>query len=95
MNKPNPDDKIDIIPWLNGKEKEYSFKLSLNIKNIQSLKYLKDLILKTILSSKELNSLFSHLKFSQIHTLYNVKEIPLDETDIQYLKQDEIIFFHF
>ena len=95
MNKPNPDDKIDIIPWLNGKEKEYSFKLSLNIKNIQSLKYLKDLILKTILSSKELNSLFSHLKFSQIHTLYNVKEIPLDETDIQYLKQDEIIFFTF
>ena len=95
MNKSPSDNKIDIIPWLNGKEKEYSFKLSINLKNIQSLKYLKDLILKTIISTKELNSLFSHLKFSQIHTLYNVKEIPLDDTDIQYLKPDEIIFFTF
>ena len=95
MDKSTPDNKIDIIPWLNGKEKEYSFKLSINIKTIQNLKYLKDLILKTILSTKELNSIFSHLKFNQIHTLYNVKEIPLDETDIQYLKQNEIIFFTF
>ena len=95
MDKSTPDNKIDIIPWLNGKEKEYSFKLSINLKSIISLKYLKDLILKTIISTKELNSIFSHLKFSQIHTIYNVKEIPLDDTDIQYLKQDEIIFFTF
>ena len=95
MDKPTTDNKIDIIPWLNGKEKEYSFKLSINLKSIISLKYLKDLILKTIISTKELNSIFSHLKFSQIHTIYNVKEIPLDDTDIQYLKQDEIIFFTF
>jgi len=95
MDKSTSDNKIDIIPWLNGKEKEYSFKLSINLKSIISLKYLKDLILKTIISTKELNSIFSHLKFSQIHTIYNVKEIPLDDTDIQYLKQDEIIFFTF
>ena len=95
MDKSTADNKIDIIPWLNGKEKEYSFKLSINLKSIISLKYLKDLILKTIISTKELNSIFSHLKFSQIHTIYNVKEIPLDDTDIQYLKQDEIIFFTF
>ena len=95
MKKPISDNKIDIIPWLNGKEKEYSFKLSINLKSIQSLKYLKDLILKTIVSTKELNSLFSHLKFTQIHNLYNVKEILLDETDIQYLKPNEIIFFTF
>ena len=95
MDKSTSDNKIDIIPWLNGKEKEYSFKLSINLKSIISLKYLKDLILKAIISTKELNSIFSHLKFSQIHTIYNVKEIPLDDTDIQYLKQDEIIFFTF
>jgi len=95
MDKSTSDNKIDIIPWLNGKEKEYSFKLSINLKSIISLKYLKDLILKTIITTKELNSIFSHLKFSQIHTIYNVKEIPLDDTDIQYLKQDEIIFFTF
>ena len=95
MNKPSSVDKIDIIPWLNGKEKEYSFKLSINLKNSLSLNYLKELILKTIISSKELNSLFSHLKFSQVHTIYNSKEIPLDDTDIQYLKENEVIFFTF
>ena len=95
MEKINLKDKIDIILWLNGKEKEYSFKLTINSKNSLSLNYLKELILKTILSSKELNSIFSHLKFSQVHTIYNSKEIPLDDTDIQYLKENEIIFFTF
>jgi len=95
MNKPSSVDKIDIIPWLNGKEKEYSFKLTINLKNSLSLNYLKELILKTIISSKELNSLFSHLKFNQVHTIYNSKEIPLDDTDIQYLKENEVIFFTF
>jgi hypothetical protein len=30
MNQNNLDEKIEIILWLNGKEKEYSFKLALN-----------------------------------------------------------------
>mgnify|MGYP002626855795 CR=1 FL=1 len=95
MEKKSVEDKIEIIPWLNGKDKEYSFKLTINSIYSLSLKYLKELILKTILTSKELNSLFSLTKFSQIHTLYNDKEIPLDDTDIQYLKQGQIIFFTF
>ena len=95
MKKPSSANKIGIILWLNGKEKEYSFKLTLNIKNTLNLKYLKEIILKHIISTKELNSLFSHLKFNHIHTLYNVKEIPLDETDIQYLKDNDLIFFTF
>jgi len=95
MNRLKVCDKIEIILWLNGKEKEYSFKLTIEPKNITSLKYLKELILKTIITSKELNSIFSHIKFSQIHILYNEREIPLEDNDIQYLKQDEIIFFTF
>ncbi len=95
MNRLKIGDKIEIILWLNGKEKEYSFKLTIEPKNITSLKYLKELILKTIITSKELNSIFSHIKFSQIHILYNEREIPLEDNDIQYLKQDEIIFFTF
>ena len=95
MNRLKIVDKIEIILWLNGKEKEYSFKLTIEPKNIPSLKYLKELILKTIITSKELNSIFSHIKFSQIHILYNEREIPLEDNDIQYLKQDEIIFFTF
>jgi len=95
MNRLKVGDKIEIILWLNGKEKEYSFKLTIEPKNITSLKYLKELILKTIITSKELNSIFSHIKFSQIHILYNEREIPLEDNDIQYLKQDEIIFFTF
>ena len=95
MNRLKVGDKIEIILWLNGKEKEYSFKLTIEPKNIPSLKYLKELILKTIITSKELNSIFSHIKFSQIHILYNEREIPLEDNDIQYLKQNEIIFFTF
>ena len=95
MEKINLKDKIDIILWLNGKEKEYSFKLTINSKNSLSLNYLKELIVKKITSSKELNSIFSISDFTRVHTLYNEKEIPLDETDIQYLKQNEIIFFTF
>ena len=95
MEKINLKDKIDIILWLNGKEKEYSFKLTINSKNSLSLNYLKELIIKKISSSKELNSIFSISDFTRVHTLYNEKEIPLDETDIKYLKQNEIIFFTF
>ena len=91
----NFQDKIDIILWLNGREKEYSFKLTINSKQSLSLNYLKELIIKTIRSSKELTSIFSLSDYDEIHTLYNEKEIPIDETDIQYLKQDEIIFFTF
>ena len=91
----NFQDKIDIILWLNGREKEYSFKLTIDSKYSLSLKYLKELILKAIHSSKELTSIFSLSDYDEIHTLYNEKEIPIDETDIQYLKQDEIIFFTF
>ena len=96
MNSNNSNDNIDIILWLNGKEKEYSFKVNINLKNTISLKYFKELIVKKIISNKELNSLFSHLNTDiKICHLYNQKEILLEETDIQYLKQDEIIFFTF
>ena len=95
MNISNSEDKIDVIPWLNGKEKEYSFKLTINSKYSLSLNYLKELILKTILSCKELNSIFSIDNYTQIYTLYNEKEMVLDDKDIQYLKNNEIIFFTF
>ena len=95
MEKSNNKDKINIILWLNGKEQEYSFKLTINSKQSLSLNYLKELIIKTIRSSKELNSIFSLSDFTKVHTLYNSKEIPLDETDMQYLEQNEIIFFTF
>ena len=96
MNKNNSENSVDIILWLNGKEKEYSFKLTLTSKNSTSLKYLKELILKTITTNKELNKLFSNLSSNhQIHNLYNQKEILLDDADIQYLNQNEIIFFTF
>ena len=89
-------EKIEIILWLNGKEKEFSFKLTLDLKNNIDLKYLKELILKTISSKKELSATFSkcYQEF-QVYYLYNQKEILLEDSDIQYLKQDEIIFFTF
>ena len=98
MSKNHPDEKVDIILWLNGKEKEYSFKLSMNSKNNLNLKILKELIVKTIISNKELNAKFSHYCSDhqlQINYLYNQKEILLEDSDIQYLKPNEIIFFTF
>ena len=98
MNKSNSDEKVDIILWLNGKEKEYSFKLSISLKNNLNINYLKELIIKTIISNKELNTKFSHYFVghqTQIYHLYNQKEILLEDSDIQYLKQNEIIFFTF
>ena len=96
MKRSNSDEKIDIILWLNGREKEYSFKMTLTSKNNINLKYFKELIIKTIISKKELNTIFAHIyQDHQIHNLYNQKEIPLEDSDIQYLKQDEIIFFTF
>ena len=96
MKRNNSDEKIDIILWLNWREKEYSFKMTLTSKNNKNLKYLKELIIKTIISKKELNTIFAHIyQDHQIHNLYNQKEVPLEDSDIQYLKQDEIIFFTF
>jgi serine/threonine protein kinase len=98
MSKNYPDEKVDIILWLNGKEKDYSFKLSMNSKNNLNLKILKELIVKTIISNKELNAKFSHYCSDhqlQINYLYNQKEILLEDSDIQYLKPNEIIFFTF
>ena len=98
MSKNYTDEKVDIILWLNGKEKEFSFKLNINSKNNLNIKYLKELIIKTIIANKDLNTKFSHY-FSdhqiQINNLYNQKEILLEDADIQYLKQNEIIFFTF
>ena len=87
---------VDIIFWLNGKDKDYSFKLKLNLRNIINLKCLKDFVKAEISSNKEINSIFSRLNSSlQIHNFYNENEIELEDTDINYLKTNEIIFFTF
>jgi serine/threonine protein kinase len=100
MSKIYLDEKVEIILWLNGKEVDYSFKLTIptSTKSNLNIKYLKELIIKTILSNKDLNAKFSHYYSEhniQIYQLYNQKEILLEDSDIQYLKQNEIIFFTF
>ena len=98
MKKNYLNDKVEIIVWLNGKEKEYSFKLTLNSVKVMNLKLLKELMIKTIISNKEINAIFSHLLPDhqiQICNLYNQKEIKLEDSDIQYLKDNDMIFFTF
>ena len=85
---------VDIYFWLNGKDKEHSFKLKINLKNIINLKSLKEYVKSEILSNKELTNIFSRLNSNvQIHHFYNENEIRLEDSDVQYLKSDEIIFF--
>ena len=86
----NNSNEVEIILWLNGKSKEYSFKYLINQKNEISLSYLKEQITEKL---KKM-SIFKLLKKNLIiHNLYNMREIELEDIDIPYLKNNEIIFF--
>ena len=95
MAEINSDDNVEILLWLNGKEKQFSFKYK--VKNISSIniQYLKDSISKEINNKKDLISLFNIKKEIRIHRLFNNKEADLEDSDIPYLKQNELIFFTF
>ena len=85
--------KVDIIFWLNGKGKEYSFKFSL-IKNRQlSISSLKAEIIQHICNIEEYNRVINKYNHLYIYHLYNKKEIELEDEDIPYLNDNDIIFF--
>ena len=95
MTEQNNDDNVEILLWQNGKEKDFSFKYM--VKNISSIdiQYLKGAISKEINTKKELISLFNIKKEINIHHLYNIREEDLEDTDIPYLKPNEVIYFTF
>ena len=99
INDSNNKDYLEIILWMNGKPKEYSFKYKLYEKNTLNLFFFKEKIISYIFSKKEilssLNLSNSSKKNLTIYHLYNSKEIDLEDSDISYLSPNEIIFFSF
>ena len=89
---------IQLIIWMNGKSKEYSFKYILDNTSYISLSVekLKYLLTKYIFNNNKLIKLFSLSNYNDtIQHLYTKKEVELDDLDIPHLKNNDILFFSF
>jgi serine/threonine protein kinase len=97
-NDINNSNKIELLIWMNGKPKDYSFKYILeNIPGssftVERLKYL---LTKYIINSNKLLNLFNiNNKNDSIQHLYAKNEVELEDFDIPHLKDNDIIFFAF
>ena len=89
---------IQLIIWMNGKSKEYSFKYILDNTSYISLSVekLKYLLTKYIFNNNKLIKLFSISNYNDtIQHLYTKKEVELEDLDIPHLKNNDILFFSF
>ena len=94
----NNSNDLELIIWMNGKPKDYSFKYKLENIPIISLttEKLKYLITNYIYSSNKLLTLFSISQHDDlIQHLYTKNEIELEDFDIPHLKNNDILFFSF
>ena len=99
----------EIILWQNGKNKLFSFKYKIPLTSSSSklsLSQFKKEIIIYIKSNKNKNPSINEiiyynklkdLDISQIKLihLYTIKEINLEESDIPYLKTNDVLFFSF
>ena len=96
-NNDNQND-IELLIWMNGKTKEYSFRYKLEKNSHKTLKAvrLKFLLTKYIFDN---NKLYNLLKLPQnselIQHLYTKNEVELEDFDIPHLKNNDILFFSF
>ena len=110
MSLQNNDEKNnnnkEIVLWQNGKDKKYSFKYKIPVYSKTSLSQFKKDIIIFIKENKKNNSAINEIihynrlkdlevsKIRLIH-LYTIKEIELDESDIPYLQENDVLFFSF
>ena len=97
-NDINNSNKIELLIWMNGKPKDYSFKYILeNIPGTSfTVERLKYLLTKYIINSNKLLKLFNiNNKNDSIQHLYTKNEVELEDFDIPHLKDNDIIFFSF
>ena len=97
-NDINNSNKIELLIWMNGKPKDYSFKYILenNPGTSFTVERLKYLLTKYIINSNKLLKLFNiNNKNDSIQHLYTKNEIELEDFDIPHLKDNDIIFFGF
>ena len=89
---------IELLIWMNGKTIEYSFKYK--IENISHTTLtairLKYLLSKYIFDNQKLYNLLDLPKNAElIQHLYTKNEVELEDFDIPYLKNNDILFFSF
>ena len=97
-NDINNSNKIELLIWMNGKPKDYSFKYILenNPGTSFTVERLKYLLTKYIINSSKLLNLFNiNNKNDSIQHLYTKNEVELEDFDIPHLKDNDIIFFAF
>ena len=95
INNINNND-IDITIWLNGKKKEFSFQYHISDIISTTLRPLKEKISKYITQNnpKKILNRIEQKNWEIIH-IYSIKEIELQDYDIPYLKNGDILFITF
>ena len=98
MNEDDNQNDIELIIWMNGKTKEYSFRYKLgNISHISLTAIrLKFLLSKYIFDNNKLYNLLNIPQNAElIQHLYTKNEVELEDFDIPHLKNNDILFFSF
>ena len=98
MTTKGNENNIELIIWMNGKTKDYSFKYQIeDISHISLTAIrLKFLLSKYIFDDKKLFNLINPLNNSElIQHLYTKNEAELEDFDIPHLKNNDILFFSF
>ena len=86
---------IEIVLWLNGEKKDHSFKFIIEDFKNMNIRRLKDCI-KFHIKNNNLESKIleiPHKTFFEITHIYTINELDLEDYDIQYLTNDDILFF--
>ena len=89
---------VQLLIWMNGKTKEYSFKYIIeNISYITlTVNKLKLLLTKYIFENHKIYKLLNPPKNAElIQHLYTKNEVELEDFDIPHLKDNDILFFSF
>ena len=98
MNEDDNHNDIELIIWMNGKTKEYSFRYKLGSMSHISLTVirLKFLLSKYIFDNNKLYNLLNIPQNAElIQHLYTKNEMELEDFDIPHLKNNDILFFSF
>ena len=87
--------EIQIVLWLNGEKVDHSFKFVIEDFKNMNIRRLKDCIKYHIKNNNlETKILGIPQKTSfEITHIYTIKELDLEDYDIQYLTYDDILFF--
>ena len=87
------DKNVKVILWLNGKKKECSFEYEIKDYKTITLTFLKDSIVQYIYKNNIKKEIGIEKEKFDIIYIYTINEINLEENDIQYLKENDLLFF--